>query len=210
MSGFMFPPRPTLVIAPSALESYGVEWAGQIKSNGCCSVLSVPRSGKPTLYGKDGQVLSNVDKSIDFRELGSKGGDTVLCGEYMNKNKKREDGRKFNHVFVLWDALMIGGRSLRGATTDDRLRELEEIMPRGRDGEWLLRYTSAGPFYMARTLHTSHKVGFLDMFNECSKVDFIEGLVLKRRNARLEPCVRASANSGWMVKARKPTNSYDI
>lgn len=210
MTNFMFPPRPRLVIAPSTLTSYGVEWAGQVKSNGCCSVLVIPKTGKPVLYGKDGQVLSNVDQSIDFRELGSPKGDTVLCGEYMNKAKKREGGWRFNHVLVLWDALVIGGRRLRGATVDDRLRELEGLMPQTADGKWLNRYASTGPFWLARTLYASDKEGFLDIFNECSQIDFIEGLVLKRRNAKLEPCDRESANSKWMVKARKKTNSYDI
>ena len=51
-------------------------------------------------------------------------------------------------------------------------------------------------------------MGFNDLFDGLTKIDMIEGLVLKRKNARLEAGIREDNNSKWMLKTRKPHKNY--
>jgi hypothetical protein len=49
--------------------------------------------------------------------------------EFLNKNKKGEDGKPFNLKFVIWDILVYESNYLVGSTIIDRLTLLENLYP---------------------------------------------------------------------------------
>ena len=49
---------------------------------------------------------------------------------------------------------------------------------------------------------------FSKIYNDLSKVDMVEGFVLKRKNGKLEMMLREQINTGWAVKVSNPTANY--
>jgi guanylate kinase len=49
---------------------------------------------------------------------------------------------------------------------------------------------------------------FSEIYDKISKVDMVEGFVLKRKSGKLEMMTREQNNVGWSVKVRKPTSNY--
>jgi hypothetical protein len=54
----------------------------------------------------------------------------------------------------------------------------------------------------------SYESDFREIFNYLVKIDLVEGLVLKRKNSRLEIGNTENNNTKSQVKFRKPTKNY--
>jgi ATP-dependent DNA ligase len=160
-----------------------------------------------------GTITSNYSE-IDFRGMYRGEGWMVLCGEFLNKNKKGEDGKPFNLKFVIWDILVYEGYYLLGSTFVERMYILEKLYPciemmvddNGLKANNHLCFTSHKNIYKA-PVYTNN---FSKLYDSIVDTDLYEGLVLKRKDAKLSYGLTEKNNNDWQIKCRKPTKSYDF
>ena len=127
----------------------------------------------------------------------------VLNGEYMNKNKSDETNKPFNHKFVIFDILAYDGDYLVGKTFEERVQLLDTLYGKV-DSEKEYLYKNSENVYRVK----SYLNGFKDLFDKLTPIDMIEGLVLKRSNAKLELGTSELNNTKSQIKIRKSTKNY--
>ena len=153
---YIYPPRPKNAIPHLDLNSYDNNTMfGQPKLDGSnCLIFTDGKTVK--VMNRHSQPLTKFEIPTDeiLKLYKGTGGWTVINGEYMNKSKRDEIGKTFNHKLVIFDILV-------------------------NDGDYLI-----------------------------TKIDMVEGLVLKRKNARLEIGNTELNNIKSQVKCRKPTKNY--
>jgi hypothetical protein len=128
----------------------------------------------------------------------------VFAGEYMNKNQKDETNTHWNHKYVIWDILVFNGEHLLGHTFEQRMSLLTQIFPDNPVKKYLHQITD--------NCFRVHPVfsGFEAVYNEIVPFDMYEGLVLKRRDGKLENGTSANNNTSTQIKCRKPTKNYNF
>jgi len=204
---YLYPPRPEVAIPAPAIGRYDTgEYIAQPKLNGTCTVLFLDGKVRAEVYNRHREEQSNCRMGV--QELGClhRGqGWMVLVGEYMNKSKAGGDGLPFNHKLVLFDIMVYEGQLLTGTAFEERLSLLQTLYPPpigvSEAGLW---DTAHKGVYRVQ----SYYKGFEDIYGNLIRVDMMEGLVIKRRAAKLEPPLRERNNIGWQVKVRKPTKNY--
>ena len=128
---------------------------------------------------------------------------TVVNGEYLNKNKSDEMGLPFNHKFVIFDIIVSNSEYLVGSTFEERIDMMDFIYgTKNSDKDYL--YSISENVYRVK----SFDKGFKNLYDQLTKIDVIEGLVLKRKKAKLELGTTENNNSKSQLKARKPTKNY--
>ena len=210
---YIYPPRPETAISPDRLNIIDTGWIAQPKYNGSCSVLFINGRKGYKIYNRSGEELT-LQKPISYTELNDSDKYMVLCGEYLNKSKCGEDGKLFNHKFVIWDILVRKGEYLVGSTFEDRLIVLYKLFGSSRgfvsdDGITMFNHLHTTPVkdvFMAPTYQNNFK----KLFDEIVQIDLYEGLVFKRKLGKLELGRREKNNSGWQVKTRKGTKNYSF
>ena len=85
---------------------------------------------------------------------------------------------------------------------DDETSEEYEVSKVDSEKEYL--YKSSGNVYRVK----SYLNGFKDLFDKLTPIDMIEGLVMKRRNARLEMGTSELNNVRSQIKCRKSSKNY--
>jgi ATP-dependent DNA ligase len=208
---YLYPPRPESPISPDELDSISDGWIAQPKYNGSCAVVFINGHKDYQIFNRKREPLT-LQKPIAYTELNDSDRYMVLCGEYLNKNKKGEDGQPFNHKFIIWDILVWKGLYLVGETLETRLRILIELFGSSRsmvtEGALHLyehlHITKVENVFMAPS-YTSH---FKALYDEIIQTDLYEGLVLKKGPAKLELGFKEKNNHTWQVKARKETKNY--
>lgn len=127
----------------------------------------------------------------------------VINGEYLNKSKRDEKGEVFNHKLIIFDILVYNSEYMVGTTFEERISLLDELYGTNECGkDYLYQFTDN--IYRVK----SYENDFLNIFNQLSKIDMVEGLVMKRKTAKLELGTTENNNSKSQVKARKPTKNY--
>lgn len=210
---YIYPPRAESAIDPDHLRNMGAPWIAQPKYNGSCAVLFIKGREEYKIYNRNGEPLT-LQMPLAYTSLNDSAKYMVLCGEYLNKNKMGEDGTPFNHKFIIWDMLVWKGEYLVGKTVEERLLILYHLFGNNRG------FVSEKGITMFNHLHTTHvkdvfmapsyQNNFKGLFDEIIQTDLYEGLVLKRKIAKLEIGNGAKNNSAWQVKARKGTRSYSF
>ena len=153
------------------------------------------------VYNRHGQRMSNFD--IDSKEISNLyngKGWMVLNGEYMNKSKSGENGNVFNHKFCIFDILVYDGNYLIGKTFQERINLLDGFY--GKSDNYLTQVSEN--IFKIETFYTS----FQEKWEELTKIDMIEGLVLKRKSAKLEVGSTENNNTKSQIKVRKATKNY--
>jgi ATP-dependent DNA ligase len=189
------------------------KFIAQPKYNGTCCVAFISEDGIKIMNRHKGSITSDY-KHIDFQGLHSGDGYMILCGEFLNKNKKGEDGNPFNLKFIIWDILAYNGEYLIGSTLIERLNLLEKLFPSSKmivEKDKMKIYahlcvTKYANVYKAPTYTTN----FEELWKEIVDTDLYEGLVLKRRDAKLSFGFNEKNNNEWQIKCRKPTKNYDF
>ena len=202
---YIYPPRPKNAIPSSDLNSY---------DNG--TMLAQPKlDGSNCLIFTDGKTVKVMNRhsqpitrfEIPTEEILSlyrgSGGWTVINGEYMNKSKRDETGNTFNHKFVIFDILVNDGDYLIGKTFDQRVKILDEMFDTIESEKQYLYSISANVFRVK-----TYTERLLDNFERLVRIDMVEGLVMKRKNARLEIGNTELNNVNSQLKSRKPTKNY--
>ena len=202
---YIYPPRPKNAIPSSDLNSY---------DNG--TMLAQPKlDGSNCLIFTDGKTVKVMNRhsqpitrfEIPTEEILSlykgSGGWTVINGEYMNKSKRDETGNTFNHKFVIFDILVNDGDYLIGKTFDQRVKILDEMFGTIESEKQYLYSISVNVFRVK-----TYTERLLDNFERLVRIDMVEGLVMKRKNARLEIGNTELNNVNSQLKSRKPTKNY--
>lgn len=177
--------------------------------------------GQPKLNGSNCTIYTNGEKyivmnrhngrltnfQITDEELKSmyrgNGGWMVINGEYLNKSKSDENRKVFNHKFVIFDILVLDGDSLVGKTFEERVVLLDKLYgTKACEKPYL--YGISENIYRVK----SYTSNFLELYNDLVEIDMIEGLVMKRRSARLEAGTSELNNVKSQIKCRKPTKNY--
>jgi hypothetical protein len=215
---YIFPPRPKTALPSTALASYDRgEYIAQPKLNGDCVLIFM--NGKETIVmdrHKSVYAKCRVDVSKLYRETLVDGRKTnkwmVLVGEYMVKSKRGEDGKTWNHKFVIHDIIAYDGAQLIGKTTLERVELLDalygkddkELTPDGVTTYRFMHTTPEKDCYRVK----SYMDCFEQLYEDLVTVDMYEGVVLKKAKAKLENGTSERNNSGSMCKVRKETKNY--
>lgn len=202
---YLYPPRPRNAIPDSELDFWDDDsLIAQPKLNGS-NCLIFTNGVKSVVMNRHNQRLTNFrlsDEEVKDIYRGS-GGWTVLNGEYMNKNKSDETGQSFNHKFVIFDILAYDGDYLVGKTFEERV-QLLDILYDKVDSEKEYLYKNSENVYRVK----SYTGDFKSIFDKLTPIDMIEGLVMKRKNAKLELGTSELNNTKSQIKCRKKCNSY--
>ena len=219
---YLYPPRPEYKILPDDLNLYeGKGWAAQPKYNGDCLIVFT-NGIESYVYNRRKEVYSkqtNIDfTQLHYGEIPPTKLNTwfVYVGEFINPKKKiGEHGIIEPPKFVIFDILVYAGLYLVGETFWTRLALLEEIFPTNRmqvtsDGSIVsykhLSFTNLEGIYRAPT----YLGNFVNLYEEVSKVDLYEGLVMKKTDAKLLPGYSEKNNDLWQFKCRKSTKIYNF
>lgn len=203
---YIYPPRPKNAVNPEELTFWdNNQMVAQPKLNGS-NCLIFTNGIKQFVMNRRNQRLTNYQLTSDevskiFK--GNKGEWFVLNGEYLNKNKQDETGLSFNHKFVIFDILVYKSNYLVGKTFQERIEILDDIYGE-EESEKDYLYKVSDNIYRVK----SYESNFKKIYDDLSKIDLIEGLVLKRKNARLEIGNTENNNTRSQLKFRKPTKNY--
>ena len=204
---YIFPPRPKNAAPASAIGTYdNGAMVGQAKSNGSnCSLYT--NGIVMAVYNRHNERLTGF--SITQEEINDtlfkceRGNWMMWNGEYMNKSKNDENGNVFNHKLVLFDTLVVNSDYLLGKTYQERLDILDDLYGTNVCERKYYHKVSDNIFKVI-----NYYKDYAKLYDEMIKTDMIEGLVLKRKNARLEPGRSEINNEKSMIKFRKPTKNY--
>jgi hypothetical protein len=198
---YIYPPRPKNPIPSTDLNIWdnGMMLA-QPKING--SNCTIYTNGKDIyVYNRHGQRLTGFDiPKEEILNLYRGNGWWVLNGEYTNKSKQNENGSVFSHKFCLFDILVKNGEYLIGTTFQQRVDMMLELY--GSPKGYISQITENT--FVIKSFYND----FTTIFNDLSKIDMIEGLVLKRKSAKLETGTSENNNSKSQIKSRKATKNY--
>lgn len=206
---YIYPQRPTNSINPKDLPIWEKQknMFAQLKFNGS-NTLIFTNGEQIRVMGRHNQILSNFNISreeiIDnlYKPTGLSGKWLVLNGETLNKSKKDEMSQTFNQKLIIFDILVYDSNHLLGVTNLERVNLLYDIFNQKPSEKEYLWGISQNVF-----LAKHHFDGFSELFDMYTKIDFIEGLVLKRINAKMEIATE-STNNKSQIKSRKSCKNY--
>lgn len=203
---YVYPPRPKNAIHSDDLTFWdNGSLIAQPKLNG--SNTTIYTNGEQVItMNRHGSRLTNFQISLDeIKSLyrGSSGQWLVINGEYLNKSKQDERGITFNHKLVIFDILVYKSDYLVGQTFQQRVELLDELYGQ-KDCEKPYLYSISDNVYRVKSFDT----GFKSLYDQLTPIDMIEGLVLKRKNAKLEIGNTENNNTKSQLKSRKPNKNY--
>ncbi len=198
---YIFPPRPKNPIPPGNIQMWdnGMMIA-QPKING--SNCTIYLNGKDMyVYNRHGSRLTGFDIAKDeIMKLYCGNGWMVINGEFTNKAKLDSNFKDFRNKFCIFDLLVYDGQYMVGSTFEQRVKMLDNLL--GTPTDYISPITEN--IYHIKSFHKD----FVKLFDELIKIDMVEGLVLKRKSARLEIGTSENNNSKSQIKVRKPTKNY--
>jgi hypothetical protein len=202
---YIYPTRPKNAICPDDLDFYdNGSLLGQIKGNGSnCEIYT--NGDKVVVMNRHNQRLTNfrlTDEEVKSLYHGN-GEWLVINGEYLNKNKLDETNKPFNHKFIIYDILVYNDEHLIGKTFEERIHLLDYLYGKV-DSEKEYLYRISENVYRFK----SYGSGFKELFDKLTPIDLVEGLVLKRKNSKLEAGLTSENNWRSQIKCRKKTLSY--
>lgn len=202
---YIYPPRPKNAVSPEDLDIWdNGSLIAQPKLNGSNCVIFT--------NGEDFYVMNRHKQRLtNFKIIKEElseiyRGDSdwmILNCEYMNKSKSDEKSKVFNHKLVIFDILAYNGEYLVGSTFSDRVELLDKLYGK-QESEKDYLYSITTNVYRVK----SYSNNFKNLFDTITNIDMIEGLVMKRSNAKLEAGLTESNNIKSQLKCRKPTLNY--
>jgi len=206
---YIYPCRPANAIKPETLDLWdNSTMAAQLKINGS-NTLVFTNGESIRVMGRHNQMLTNFQISKDeiienlYKPLNLSGNWIVLNGETLNKSKLDESGQTFNQKLILFDILVFDSNYLVGRTFKERIDILDDIYGKKEsDKEYL--HGISNNIYRVK----SYDSGFKELFDNYTKINLIEGLVLKRKNSKLEVATGEKNNWRSQLKCRKPEKNY--
>jgi hypothetical protein len=205
---FLYPPRAEHKLQPISIERFDDgKYVGQPKLNGSCTSVTI--SADKYVAKERHNKFFAIPPKFDFQALHRGEGFMCLVGEYMNKSKKDETKQPFRG-FCIWDIVAYNNKILIGSTIEERIDLINKLYPsKGAisTGGIDYLYKTEVPFiYKVANFYSN----FAEIYETISKVDMVEGFILKRKSGKLEMMTREQNNTGWQVKVRKPTANYQF
>lgn len=202
-SKYIYPPRPENCFPRAGMNNFdNGTFMAQPKFNGSCTeVYFGPDLWKTMNRHKQPLTGCKLTKT-EFSALIPNMTNNVICGEYMNKSKKDEFGKVFNHKLMIFDILVLDNEHLVGKTFIERYNILKDMLNVVDENEYAYKITDN--IYLTKNFFS----GFGEIWDKLTKIDMIEGLVLKRKEAGLEPGVTEKNNTKSQLKCRKSTKNY--
>jgi len=202
---YIYPPRPKNPIPNTELSFWdNGSLIAQPKLNGSNCLIFTNGVKHIAMNRHNGRMTNFQIKDEEIAALyKGTGGWTVLNGEYMNKSKQDETRSAFNHKFVIFDILVDDGDYLVGKTFEERIALLDSMFGQ-EDSEKDYLYGISENVYRVK----SYMNGFNMLYDRLTPIDMIEGLVMKRKNARLEMGNTELNNVKSQIKCRKETKNY--
>jgi len=199
---YIYPPRPEKSVHHSSLGLFVEDYIAQPKLNG--SLMMVYTDGKSLhLMNRHKTTLSCKIPKEELLALHRGTGWMVLCGEYMNKAKKDEQGKLWNHKFVVFDIVVYNNDYLLGTTFDERYDLLRELYPDNLVKPHI--HSISNNCFRVNSIRYS----FANMYYDIVKHDMYEGIVMKKGIAKLQNgMIQQQVNVNSQVKCRKPTKNY--
>ncbi len=197
---YLWPPRPESKIPVSMTGFYDKRgWASQAKLNGTCSVIFTDGTECiiKTRHDEDHKAWALKQEHKDFFNSTAKLGKwNVFVAELMhNKSPLLKD------MLYVFDILVHDGVQLTGSTFADRQALLADIIPGEEQDLW---YEHSKHIVRAR----NHTGASKALYERITATPYVEGLVMKDPNAKLDLCNREGNNTSWQVKCRKVTKNY--
>ena len=202
---YIFPPRPKNPIPNTELSFWdNGSLIAQPKLNGSNCLIFTNGEKHIVMNRHNGRLTNFQLKDDEIKELyKGTGGWTILNGEYLNKNKQDENRKAFNHKFVIFDILVNDGDYLVGKTFEERIKLLDTMFGQNECDKSYL-YGISENVYRVK----SYENQFNMLYDTLTPIDLIEGLVLKRKTARLEMGTSELNNVKSQIKCRKTTLNY--
>lgn len=193
---YFYPERPGLIHIEQDLFgrlSADPAWIAEPKFNGKRLELHCLPSGALYFYNRHGEVMAYTPTAELIANLAA----LDLKGYWLFDGELRD--RKVKGVrdqVVLYDVFIAEGELLTGVSFADRRGILETL------------FHYSGPYTDTLTLADQYPGDFRAVYDELTPNPEIEGLVMKNLGGKLDLGRKRAANSGWMMKVRKPNNSY--
>jgi len=206
---YIYPPRPKNAAPIIDIQKYdNGMMLGQPKFNGSnCTIYTNRHEFK--IFNRHKDKLTNFNLTTEEMSANlfkcEKGKWMAINGEYLNKNKNDETGVPFNHKLIIFDILVFDSDYLLSKSFENRVNLLDDIYGTNETKKNYL-YQISDNIYRTKTYNT----GFVNLYTDLSKIDLVEGLVLKRANAKLELGLTEDNNSKSQIKFRKPTKNYQF
>jgi ATP-dependent DNA ligase len=205
---YIYPPRAENKIAPESLPTFEEmgKFLAEPKLNGSSMQIYFSDGAKEIklMTRHKTAIDCKMDKE-ELRKLYQGPGEMILCGEYMNKSKKDEDGKVWNQKYVIWDIIMFRGRHLLGTTFLERYYILIDLYKAKQP-------TVKGGVLQPITENCYRVAIFFDdllgLYKRITKIDMYEGLVLKKKDGKLEDGYSENNNIKTQIKCRKATKNY--
>jgi len=200
---YFYPPRTENKIFISSAKSLENTWIAQGKMDGSCIEIYINEDVKVYNRHKTFFTKFKIEKS-EILNLNKYNNWMVLCGEYMDKAKKHQDGKLCNNKFVIWDIIVYNNQYLVDTTFEERIKLLDELFGVKDFDEYL--YKISENVYRVKSFDSD----FEKIFNKITKIDMFEGLVLKKKNGKLERGIREKNNTTIQCKVRRANANYQI
>lgn len=202
---YIYPPRPKNPIPNTELSFWdNGSLIAQPKLNGSNCLIFTNGEKHIAMNRHNGRLTNFQLKDDEIKALyKGTGGWTILNGEYLNKNKQDENRKAFNHKFVIFDILVNDGDYLVGKTFEERITLLDTMFGQNECEKSYL-YGISENVYRVK----SYENQFNMLYDTLTPIDLIEGLVLKRKTARLEMGTSELNNVKSQIKCRKTTLNY--
>lgn len=205
---YIYPPRAENKIASESLPTFEEmgKFIAEPKLNGSSMQIYFGDGGKEIkLMNRHKQPIACKMDKEELRKLYRGTGEMILCGEYMNKNQKDELGKPWNIKYVIWDIIMLNGKHLIGTTFEERYYiicnlygETNQVVKKK-----VLQSISENCFRVI-----SSYGNFLNLYEDITKYQMFEGLVLKKKDGKLEDGYSENNNIKTQIKCRKATKNY--
>ncbi len=194
---YFYPERPGLIHIEQPLFSRLSEdpaWIAEPKYNGSRLELHRLPSGNWQFWNRHGEKFNYSPSPEVVAALAAL---PLLEGKYylFDGELRHNKTKGVRQKIVLYDCFILTDELLTGVTFEDRHHILATLQNRGG-------------FYEALSMAPQYSFNFREVFDELTPDPEIEGLVMKRLDGKLNLGRTRAANSTWMMKVRKPSNSY--
>jgi ATP-dependent DNA ligase len=196
---YFFPERPGLIHIDQPLFSrlsLNPAWIAEPKYNGSRLGLHRLPSGNWQLWNRHGERFSYIPTGELVEAMAAmplEAEQYYLFDAELRHNKTKGVRGKI----VIYDCFIFASGLLTGVPFEDR-RGILEVMEKNGGG------------YEALTIAPQYPGDFRAVYDALTPDPEIEGLVMKRLDGKLNLGRKSAANSTWMMKVRKPNNSYQF
>lgn len=214
MISYFYPQVPTLISITQPLFSQldkDEDTVAELKINGTHLILKrfagdFVSERRYEFWGRDGKKLKYNPSREVTQELDALKweGDCELDGELEHT---KVHSRK--HTVMLHDAIIWNGKILTDKTFAERRKILESLF---KDRVILMDVVEKRDYAKLKCLivypSIQWKTGYKKIFDEYTKLEEVEGLVIKKLGAKLKVGMHDCPIVSWMWKVRKPHKNY--